>query len=152
MKLLKEFKDFAVKGNMIDIAIGIIMGTAFNKVIDVLVKEVIMPPFSMIFGNLDYKDLKLVLKEAQLDASGAVVHNEVAISLGLLLEALISFLILGVSMFAAVKIMNKLKLKAEDEKDTTVPMPKDVELMTKMTHLLEEQNQILESKLSGSKA
>ena len=152
MKLLKEFKDFAVKGNMIDIAIGIIMGTAFNKVIDVLVKEVIMPPFSMIFGNLDYKDIKLVLKEAQLDASGVVIHKEIAISLGLLIEALISFLILGVSMFAAVKIMNKLKLKSEDEKDNTVAMPKDVELLTKMTHLLEEQNQMLETQFSGPKS
>ena len=152
MKLLKEFKDFAVKGNMIDIAIGIIMGTAFNKVIDVLVKEVIMPPFFMIFGNLDYKDIKLVLKEAQLDASGVVISKEVAISLGLLMEAFIIFLILGVSMFAVVKIMNKLKLKSEDEKDDTVAMPKDVELMTKMTHLLEEQNQMLETQFSGPKS
>ncbi len=146
MKLLKEFKDFAVKGNMIDIAIGIIMGSAFNKVIDVLVKEVIMPPFLMIFGNFDMSDIKLVLKEAQLDASGAILSKEVAINLGLLIEAFISFLILGISMFAAIKIMNKLKLKAEDENDKTVATPKDIELMTKMTHLLEEQNELIKSK------
>ena len=152
MKLIKEFKNFAVKGNMIDIAIGIIMGTAFNKVIDTLVKQVVMPPFLMLFGKMDLTDIKLVLRQAQLDATGAVLKEEIAISLGLLIEALISFLILGMSMFAVVKLMNKLKLKAEDEKDKTVPTPKDVELMTKMTHLLEEQNQILESKLSGSKA
>jgi large conductance mechanosensitive channel len=125
------------------------MGTAFNKVIDILVKEVIMPPFLMIFGNLDMAEIKLVLKEAQMDATGAIISNEIAINLGLLIEALISFLILGVSMFAAIKIMNKLKLKAEDESDKTVATPKDIELMTKMTHLLEEQNELIKSKTAG---
>lgn len=149
MKLIKEFKDFAVKGNMIDIAIGIIMGTAFNKVIDTLVKEVVMPPFLMVFGKMDLEEIKLVLRQAQVDASGVVVNEEIAVSLGLLIEAFISFFILGLSMFAVVKIMNKLKLKAEDDKDKSVATPKDIELMTKMTNLLEEQNKMLSAKVSG---
>ena len=146
MKLVKEFKDFAVKGNMIDIAIGIIMGTAFNKVIDILVKEVIMPPFLMIFGNFELEDIKFVLKDPEFDATGALVQEEIAISLGLLIEAFISFLILGLAMFAVVKVMNKLRLRSEDEKDDSVKMPKDIELMTKMTHLLEEQNEMIKSR------
>lgn len=146
MKLLKEFKNFAVKGNMIDIAIGIIIGTAFNKVIDILVKEVMMPPFLMIFGNLELEDIKFVLKEAETDLKGAILHEEIAISLGLLIEAMISFLILGLTMFAVIKIMNKLKLRAEDDKDESVPTPKDIELMTKMTELLEEQNEIIKAR------
>lgn len=146
MKLLKEFKNFAVKGNMIDIAIGIIMGTAFNKVIDVLVKKVVMPPFLYLLGNIDLEDIKLVLKGAVLDDSGKVIQEELAISFGLLIEVSINFLILGASMFAVVKLMNKLKSKSEDEKDTTVPTPKDIELMTTMTELMKEQNDILKAK------
>ncbi len=131
---------------MIDIAIGIIIGTAFNKVIDILVKEVMMPPFLMIFGNLELEDIKFVLKEAETDLKGAILHEEIAISLGLLIEAMISFLILGLTMFAVIKIMNKLKLRAEDDKDESVPTPKDIELMTKMTELLEEQNEIIKAR------
>lgn len=147
MKLLKEFKDFAVKGNMIDIAIGLIMGTAFNKVIDVLVKKVVMPPFLYLLGNIDLDDIKLVLKAAELDASGKVIHEELAISFGLLIEVSISFLILGASMFAVVKLMNKLKSKSEDDKDSSVPTPKNIELMTTMTELMKEQNSILKAKV-----
>ena len=95
-----------------------------------------MPPFLMLFGKMDLTDVKMVLRQAQLDATGAVLKEEIAISLGLLIEALISFLILGLSMFAVVKLMNKLKLKAEDDKDKTVATPKDIELMTKMTDCL----------------
>ena len=93
MKIINEFKNFAVKGNMIDIAIGIIMGTAFNKVIDILVKNVIMPPFQLIVGNIDLEQIKLVLRKPLLDDSGAVIQPEVSISFGLLIESLISFLI-----------------------------------------------------------
>ena len=146
MKFIKEFKDFAVKGNMIDIAIGIIMGTAFNKVIDVMIKQVIMPPFLLVLGKVDLEDIKLVLKNAELDETGAILTEEVAISFGALIESFISFLTLALAMFAVVKIMNKLKLQAEDKKDKSVPMPKDIELMTKMTELMEEQNKMLSAK------
>ena len=146
MKFIKAFKDFAVKGNMIDIAIGIIMGTAFNKVIDVMIKQVIMPPFLLVLGKVDLEDIKLVLKNAELDETGAILTEEVAISFGALIESFISFLTLALAMFAVVKIMNKLKLQAEDKKDKSVPMPKDIELMTKMTELMEEQNKMLSAK------
>lgn len=146
MKFIKEFKDFAVKGNMIDIAIGIIMGTAFNKVIDVMIKQVIMPPFLLVLGKVNLEDIKLVLKNAELDETGAILTEEVAISFGALIESFISFLTLALAMFAVVKIMNKLKLQAEDKKDNSVPMPKDIELMTKMTELMEEQNKMLSAK------
>ena len=147
MKIINEFKNFAVKGNMIDIAIGIIMGTAFNKVIDIMVKNVIMPPFQLIVGNIDLEQIKLVLRKPQLDDSGTVIQPEVAISFGLLIESLISFLILGVAMFAVVKLMNKLKFQAEDDKNKSVPTPKDIQLMTKMTELMEEQNELIRAKV-----
>lgn len=146
MKSFQEFKEFAVKGSMIDIAIGIIMGTAFNKVIDVLVKEVIMPPFLMLFGRIQLEDIKLVLQQPEFDATGAVVKEEVAVSFGLLIETLISFLILALAMFAVIKVMNKMKRQTEDGKDKAVKQPKDIELMTKMTDLLQEQNELIKAR------
>ena len=103
MKIVNEFKNFAVKGNMIDIAIGIIMGTAFNKVIDIMVKNVIMPPFQLIVGNIDLEQIKLVLRKPLLDDSGEIIQPEVAISFGLLIESLISFLILENSSWNSPK-------------------------------------------------
>ena len=105
-----------------------------------------MPPFLLVLGKVDLEDIKLVLKTAELDETGAILTEEVAISFGALIESFISFLTLALAMFAVVKIMNKLKLQAEDKKDKSVPMPKDIELMTKMTELMEEQNKMLSAK------
>ena len=152
MKLFKEFKDFAVKGNMIDMAVGIIIGASFNKVIDVLVKEVMLPPLSLLSGNMDLEDRRLVLKDAILDADGTVLKNEVSIGYGVMIEALIDFFVIGFTIFLVVKGLNKLLRRAEDADDKTVATPKNIELLTKMTHLMEEQNQMLETKLSSQKS
>jgi len=146
MKLIQEFKEFAVKGNMIDIAIGVIIGTAFNKVIDVLVKQVLMPPLSMLTGGTDYADQKYVLQAASTSEDGTIVAQEIAIHYGLLFGVLIDFLIIGLTVFLVVKLMNKLKNKAQDVKDVTVKTPKDIELLNRMTELLERQNALIESK------
>ena len=146
MKLIQEFKEFAVKGNMMDIAIGVIIGAAFNKVIDVLVKQVLMPPLSMLTGGIDYADQKYVLQEASKSEDGSIIAQEIAIHYGLLFGVLIDFLIIGLTVFLVVKIMNRLKNKAQDVKDVTVKTPKDIELLSKMTELLEKQNDLLESK------
>ncbi|MGI9531315.1 large conductance mechanosensitive channel protein MscL [Lutimonas sp.] len=146
MKLFKEFKDFAVKGNMMDMAIGIIIGAAFNKVIDVLVKKVMLPPLSLLSGNTNLADKKLVLKDAIVGADGVETKAEVAIGYGALLEAGIDFFIIGFTIFIVVKFMNRLIKKAEDTKDATVVTPKNIELLSKLTDLMEEQNKILETK------
>ena len=149
MKLFKEFKDFAVKGNMIDMAVGIIIGASFNKVIDVLVKEVMLPPLSLLSGNMDLEDRRLVLKDAVVGADGAVLRKEVSIGYGVMIEALVDFFVIGFTIFLVVKGLNKLLRRAEDTDDKTVATPKNIELLTKMTHLMEEQNQMLETKLSN---
>lgn len=146
MKLLKEFKEFAVKGNMMDMAIGIIIGAAFNKVIDVLVKKVILPPLTLLTSGVNFKEQRLILKDAVLDASGKIVTDDVAIGYGALGEALIDFLIIGVTIFVVVKFLNKLRNKAQDSKDKTVATPKDIELLARLTDLMEEQNRLLKSK------
>jgi large conductance mechanosensitive channel len=143
MKILKEFKEFAVKGNMIDIAVGVIIGASFNKVIDVLVKEIMMPPLSMLTNGINYSEKRYILKEALLDDKGNEIATEIAIGYGLFLETLLDFVIVGFTVFMVVKGMNRFKRRAQDAKDKTVETPKDIELLSKMSDLLEEQNAIL---------
>jgi large conductance mechanosensitive channel len=146
MKLFKEFKEFAVKGNMMDMAVGIIIGAAFNKVIDVLAKKVILPPLTLLTSGVDFKDQRLILKDAVLNGAGEILTDEVAIGYGALVESLMDFLIIGFTIFIVVKFMNRLRNKAQDSTDETVTTPKDIELLTKLTTLMEEQNKLLKSK------
>lgn len=146
MKFLKEFKEFAIKGNMMDMAIGIIIGAAFNKVIDVLVKKIFMPPLSLMTDGLNYQDKKYVLREAVTDANGEFIVNEVAIEYGILFETFLDFLIVGLTVFLVVKGMNRLRNKAQDPKNKVVATPKDIELLSHLTELMEEQNALLKKK------
>lgn len=145
MKLFNEFKEFAVKGNMMDMAIGIIIGAAFNKVIDVLVKKVMLPPLSLLTDGVNFQNKKIILKEAVSNIDGVVITEEVAIGYGALGEAFIDFTIIGFTVFIVVKFMNQLKKKSQDTKDVTVATPKDIELLDKLTQLMEEQNALLKS-------
>lgn len=142
MKFFKEFKEFAVKGNMIDIAIGVIIGTAFNKVVDVLVKEVLMPPLSFLTNGANWENRKIILREAIL-VDGKTTTEEIAIGYGKLIEAGVDFLIIAFTVFLVVKVMNSMKQKAEDPKNATVTTPKNIELMSKTNELLEAQNEYL---------
>lgn len=143
MKLLKEFKEFAVKGNMMDMAIGIIIGAAFNKVIDVLVKKVFMPPLSLMTDGLNFQDRKYIVREGVTNSEGNVVVQEVAVEYGLLFETFLDFIIVGLTIFLVVKGMNRLRNRAQDPKDKVVATPKDIELLSKLTDLMEEQNVLL---------
>lgn len=146
MGLFKEFKEFAVKGNMIDMAIGIIIGASFNKVIDVLVKKVLMPPLSLMTDGLKFQDKRLVLRDKIVDGSGDLISEEVAIGYGALFEAFTDFLVIGFTIFLVVKFLNSIKDKAHDPKDKTVKTPKDIELLSQLTELMEEQNNLLKKK------
>ncbi|WP_298494763.1 large conductance mechanosensitive channel protein MscL [uncultured Algibacter sp.] len=146
MKLFKEFKEFAVKGNMMDMAIGIIIGASFNKVIDVLVKKVFLPPLSLLTDGVNMQNKRIILREAVTDANGTNIIDEVAVGYGVLAEAFLDFLIIGFTVFIVVKFMNKLRNRAQDTKDKTVVTPKDIELLSKLTELMEEQNALLKTK------
>ena len=146
MGLFKEFKEFAVKGNMIDMAVGIIIGTAFNKVVDVLVKQIIMPPLSMITDGVSYADRKIVLREGVGTEDAANYIEEISIGYGLLIETLIDFLVIGFVVFLVVKFMNRFRNKAQDPKNKDVVTPKDIELLSNLKDLMEEQNKILREK------
>lgn len=146
MKLFSEFKEFAVKGNMMDMAIGIIIGASFNKVIDVLVKKVFIPPLSLLTDGVNMQNKQIILRDAVKDTSGTNITDEVAIGYGALSEALLDFLIIGFTVFIVVKFMNRLRNRAQDSKDKTVATPKDIELLSQLTELMEEQNQLLKSR------
>jgi large conductance mechanosensitive channel len=146
MKLLQEFKEFAVKGNMMDMAIGIIIGASFNQVIDVLVKQVLLPPLSLLSDGINLDNRKLILRESQSNNIGEVSIQEVAISYGQFIETFLDFLIVGFTIFIVVKFINRLNKKAEDPADKTISTPKNIQLLMDMNELLKEQNRILKEK------
>ena len=145
MKLIKEFKEFAVKGNMVDIAIGVIIGASFNKVVDVLVKQIFMPPLSLLTDGVNWRNKKIILREALID-NGKIQSEEIAIGYGQLFEVLLDFFIIGLTVFLVVKFINIIRNKAEDPQDVTIKTPKDIELLNEVTVLLKKQNELLEKK------
>lgn len=145
VNLIKEFKEFAVKGNMIDIAVGVIIGASFNKVIDVLVKEIFLPPLSFLTNGINWENKKWVLRKA-ITKNGVTHPEEIAVGYGKLFEATIDFLIIGFTVFLVVRIINSLKNRANNPKDHSIKTPKDIELLHNISELLEKQNTILEKK------
>jgi large conductance mechanosensitive channel len=144
IKIIKDFKDFAVKGNMIDIAIGVIIGSAFNKVVDVLVKEVFLPPLNLLTGGLNWADKKVIIQEKTVSELGAL-QPEVSIGYGKLFEASVDFLIISITVFIVVKMFKQVRDKAEDPKDPEVQTPKDIELLDRIADSLERQEKLLSS-------
>ena len=134
---LKEFKNFAIKGNMVDMAIGIIIGASFNAVVNSLVKKIIMPPLSLLTGVGTIGDQKFILREANENIP------EVAIGYGDLFNVMIDFIIVSFTIFLVVKAMNKFRNEAEDPTNNKVETPKNIEILSNMEKLLKEQNKIL---------
>jgi len=134
---IQEFKNFAIKGNMIDMAIGIIIGTAFNDVVNTIVKKVVMPPLALLTDGVHLSNKQLVLREASDSA------EEVAIGYGALLEALIDFGIIALSIFILVKGLNRLRNRSENPEDAAVVTPKNIELLSNLEKLMKEQNELL---------
>ncbi|MEM9526347.1 MAG: large-conductance mechanosensitive channel protein MscL [Bacteroidota bacterium] len=140
MKLFQEFKKFAVKGNMIDLAIGIIIGAAFNKIVDVLVKNIITPPLGYLTAGVDLGDLKWVIETPVTAADGTVTSPGVVLEYGLFIEAMIDFLIVAFTLFIVIKFINSLKDKAEDEANAEVPTPKDIQLLSEIRDEMRRMN------------
>ncbi len=136
-KLFQEFKNFAVRGNMIDMAVGIIIGTAFNNVVNTLVRKIVMPPLALITGETSFADQEWILKPATENTEAIVIGY------GLFIEVVIDFVIIALTIFMVIKAMNKLRTKAEDPKDVQEVTPKDIELLDQLKNLMEEQNELL---------
>ena len=136
MKFLKEFKEFAIKGNMFDMAIGIIIGAAFGKIVTSLVHDIIMPSLGFIIGKVNFQNLKIVLQEEATDNSGNIVQELVAINYGNFIQVIFDFAIIALTIFIVIKVFNRLRKKAEDEKETSVPTPKNIELLAEIRDIL----------------
>ena len=149
-KFLSEFKTFIARGNVIDMAVGVIVGGAFGKITNSLVNDVIMPAVSMLLGGVDFTAWKIVLKEAvtEVGADGAVVETaaEVAINYGNLIAVIVDFLIIAFSVFCMVKVINAMREKAEalKKKEAEEAAPADPEpsaeekLLTEIRDLLKK--------------
>lgn len=133
----KEFKEFAVKGNVIDLAVGVVIGSAFNKIVSSLVKDIIMPPFGLLWGNSALSNYKWVLKDA-VNVNGTIISEEVAITYGQFFGSCLDFMIIAFSIFLVIKFINSLKRKAEDETEVSVPTPKDIQLLSEIRDLLKD--------------
>jgi large conductance mechanosensitive channel len=146
MKLLNEFKEFAVKGNMMEMAIGIIIGASFNSVIDVLVKQMLLPPLSLLSNGLNIDSKKIILREVNISSSGDIINEEVAINYGVFIETFIDFMIVAFTIFIVIKFLNKLKVQAEDPDNNKVSTPKNIKLLTEINDSLKDLNKNLTKK------
>ena len=139
MKIINEFKEFAIKGNMIEMAIGIIIGASFNNVINILVKNILTPPLSLLSEGINFNQKKIILRNKTEGIS------QVSIEYGLFLETLIDFLIVGFTIFMVVKFFNKLKNRSNDLNDKSVSTPKDIALLNEIKLILKQQNDIIKN-------
>ena len=135
MIILKEFKEFAIKGNMIEMAVGIVIGASFNAVVDVLVKNILLPPLSLMSEGVSFQQKKITLRAATSDLS------EVSIDYGLFINTLVDFVIVGFTIFVIIKFFNTLKRKSEDINEVTVETPKNIVLLTEIRDALEKMAQ-----------
>lgn len=136
MSFLKEFKTFAMRGNVVDMAVGIIIGGAFGKIVSSLVSDIIMPPIGLLIGGVKFESLKIVLKHAHTDAVTGKVTEAVSINYGNFINTALDFLIIAFSIFLFVKLINSMKRK-EETKPTPPPAPsKEEQLLTEIRDLL----------------
>ncbi|WP_430387650.1 large-conductance mechanosensitive channel protein MscL [Dyella sp. 20L07] len=132
MSMIKEFKEFAMRGNVIDLAVGVVIGGAFGKIVTSLVDQIIMPPIGMLTGGIDFSQMKWVLKAAD-NSDPAHKIAEVAIGYGNFINTLIQFIIIAFAIFLVVKAINRLTRRQEA---APAPPPADVVLLTEIRDLL----------------
>ena len=132
MSMIKEFKDFAVKGNVVDMAVGIIIGAAFGKIVSSFVGDVIMPPIGVLLGGVDFTNLALTVKEASGDLPAVVI------SYGKFIQSVVDFTIIAFAIFIAVKAINSLKRKEEESPQAPPETPAQEVLLTEIRDLLKE--------------
>lgn len=132
MSMMSEFKKFAMRGNVVDMAVGIIIGAAFGKIVSSFVKDILMPPIGMLMGGADFTDLAIVLKAATEEAAA------VTINYGVFIQTVLDFLIIAFAIFMVIKAMNNLK-KKEEAAPAEPPKPSaEVELLTEIRDALKD--------------
>lgn len=141
MSITKEFKDFAMRGNVVDMAVGIVIGGAFGKIVSSLVNDIIMPPIGLLLGGVNFTDLKITIKEASVNAAGQAI-NAVSLNWGNFIQVLIDFLIIAFAIFMVIKGINSIKRKKE-EAQAAPPAPpepsKEEQILSEIRDLLKNQ-------------
>jgi len=132
MSMIKEFKEFAMKGNVVDMAVGIIIGVAFGKIVSSFVADVIMPPIGVLLGGADFSKLAFTLKTAEGDIPAVMLKY------GMFINTIIDFLIIAFVIFMAIKAINSLKKKQEEKPAAPPTLPADVQLLTEIRDLLKK--------------
>jgi large conductance mechanosensitive channel len=132
MSMMSEFKKFAMRGNVVDMAVGIVIGAAFGKIVSSFVNDVLMPPIGMLMGGVDFKDLAIVLKAATDDVAA------VTLNYGSFIQTVLDFIIIAFAIFMVIKAMNNLK-KKEEEAPAAPPEPSaEVVLLTEIRDALKD--------------
>jgi large conductance mechanosensitive channel len=138
MKIVQEFREFAMKGNVVDMAVGIIIGAAFGKIVSSLVNDVIMPPLGLLIGGVDFTELKVILKEAAVDPAGNAI-SAVTLNYGTFIQTTFDFLIVAFAIFLMIKAMNNMKKKQAEAPAPAPPAPgKEETLLTEIRDLLKK--------------
>ena len=138
MSVIKEFKAFAMRGNVIDLAVGIVIGGAFGKIIASFVSDILMPPIGVLLGGVNFTDLSLKLKDAVVDAEGVETAAAVTLNYGNFIQTTVDFMIIAFAIFMVVKAMNSMK-KKEEEAPAAPPAPSKQEvLLTEIRDLLKK--------------
>lgn len=138
MSIFKEFKEFAMKGNLIDMAVAFVMGAAFGKVVSGFIDGMVMPVVGQITAGVDFNTLKYVLSEAKMDASGKIISQEASIKYGEFITIIIDFTLVAFAMFMLVKAMNAAKKKQVTSPPTPAQDTKDQVLLTEIRDLLKK--------------
>ena len=139
MGLIKEFKEFAMRGNVLDMAVGIVIGGAFGKIVSSFVEDILMPPIGVLLGGVNFSDLKIVFTQAVMDGEN-VVTPEVALRYGNFIQVIFDFLIIAFAIFMLLKAVNKFNKKKEDAPAAPEAPPADVQLLTEIRDLLQKKN------------
>lgn len=137
-KLLAELKIFLMRGNVVDMAVGIIIGAAFGKVVSSFVNDVLMPPISILIGNTNFSDLNIVLKQAVVEGS-TVVSPAITWNYGNFIQTIIDFIIVGTAVFFVIKAMNELSYKKEEEPAKTPEPTNEEKLLSEIRDLLKKE-------------
>ncbi len=135
MGMMSEFKEFAMKGNVVDMAVGIIVGAAFGKIVSSFVADVVMPPIGVMIGGVDFTKLAVVVQEA------AGEQEAVMIKYGAFLQTVFDFVIVAFAIFVAVKVMNSMKKQKEEEPEAPAEPSKEEALLTEIRDLLKANSQ-----------
>ena len=137
MGFVKEFKEFAMRGNVLDMAVGIVIGGAFGKIVSSFVADLMTPLLGLLVGGVNFSDLKLVLKQAVMQVE-EVISPEVAFSYGNFIQVVFDFLIIALAIFILLKAVNKFKKKKEEASEVPAAPPADVQLLTEIRDLLKK--------------